>query len=268
MPNPIAHLAASIPFSKVGLIFSALVIGSISPDFGYLVLHFSYLNSLLTPFFMNTTWGLILFDVPVALVLLWFFHTFMKWPLLSLLPESLQRRLFKHAQEFSFRPIRHFGVILISLLVGSSTHVIWDSFTHESGWTVQHFTLLSTSINGVPLYSVLQNLGTVLGITLLIYWTIKWLRTAPQSEQLPWHFSHQVRTIFFALTIAALAIAEGMIIYPRVMAGARLLGKHYMMDRVIVSPLLIISFFVGTYCMAWMIAFNKNTRSVNVSNQL
>ena len=55
MPNPIAHPAASIPFTRLGLVFSALVIGSISPDFGYLVLHVSYFGSLLTPFFMNTT---------------------------------------------------------------------------------------------------------------------------------------------------------------------------------------------------------------------
>ena len=268
MPNPIAHPAASIPFTRLGLVFSALVIASISPDFGYLVLHFSYFRSLLTPFFMNTIWGLIFFDVPMALVLLWFFHTFMKWPLLSLLPESLQRRLFKHAQEFSFGTIRHFGVILISLLVGSLTHVIWDSFTHESGWTVKHFTLLSTPINGIPLYTVLQNLGTVLGLTLLIYWTIKWLRTAPQSDQLAWHFPVKVRRIIFALTIAALAITEGMIIYPRVVTGSRLLGEHYMMDSIIVLPVLIMSFFVGTYCVAWMIVFNKNIRRVNVSNQL
>ena len=266
MPNPIAHPAAAIPFTKSGLIFSALVIGSISPDFGYLVLHLSYFSSLLTPFFMNTTWGLILFDVPMALVLLWFFQSFVKWPLLSLLPESLQRRLFKHAQGFSFGPIRHFSVILISLLVGSLTHVIWDSFTHKSGWIVEHLTLLSTSINGVPLYTILQNLGTLSGIIALIYWTIKWLRTAPQSEQLPWHFPRKVPTIFFALTIAALAIVEGIVMYTRVMAGSRLLGDHYMMDSIIVAPVLIISIFVGTYCLAWMMAFNKNLRGAKVSN--
>jgi hypothetical protein len=268
MPNPIAHPAASIPFTRIGLIFSALVIGSISPDFGYLVLHFSYLNSLLTPFFMNTTWGLILFDVPVALLLLWLFHTFMKWPLLSLLPESLQRRLFNHARGFTFRPLKHFALILLSLLVGSLTHVIWDSFTHESGWTVKHFTLLSTSINGVPLYTVLQNLGTVLGITLLIYWTIKWLRTAPPSNQLPWHFPRKVVTIFFALTITALAIAEGIIIYPRIVNGSSLVGHHYMMDSIIIWPVLIISLFFAAYCTAWMMVFNKNIRRVHVSNQL
>jgi len=247
MPSPIAHPAASIPFTKVGLVFSALVIGSISPDFGYLALHFGYFRSFLDPFFMNTSGGLILFDVPMALILLWLFHVFAKWPLLSLLPENLQRRLLKHAQGFSFGPREHFGVILLSLLVGSLTHVIWDSFTHESGWTVEHFTLLSTTIRGIPLYRVLQNIGTVFGIMVLIYWAIKWLRIAPQTAQLPWQFPPTVRRVFFVLTIAALVIAEGIIIYSRVVAGSSLIGHHYMMDSIILAPVVIISLFFASY---------------------
>ena len=267
MPNPIAHPAASIPFTRLGLVFSALVIGSISPDFGYLVLHSSYFSSRLTPFFMNTAWGLVVFDVPVGLVLLWLFHTVVKWPLLSLLPESLQHRLFKHAHGFSFRPLRHFALILLSLLVGSLTHVIWDSFTHQRGWTVEHVALLRISINGVPLYTILQNLGTVLGIAVLLYWTIKWRRIAPQSDQLSWQFPCKVRRIFFTLTIATLAIAEGIIIYPRVMNGSSLVSEHYMMDSIIVVPVFIICFLIGTYCMAWIITFHKNIRSMKLSNQ-
>src|SRR6266545_2964691 len=101
MPNPIAHPAASIPFTKIGMVFSALVAGSISPDFGYFA-------PLPTPFFMYTIPGLILFDVPVGLVLLWLFHVLIKWPLLSLVPISLQRRLCEQAQGFSFGPLKRF----------------------------------------------------------------------------------------------------------------------------------------------------------------
>ncbi len=100
---------------------------------------------------MYTPAGVILFDVPVGLVLLWFFHTFVKWPVLSLLPENLQSRLYKSAQGFSFGPLKHFGLILLSLLVGSLTHVIWDSFTHEYGWVVENFAIFHTPIRGIPL---------------------------------------------------------------------------------------------------------------------
>src|SRR5689334_15350864 len=111
MPNPIAHPAASIPFTRAGLVFSALVVGSIAPDFGYFF-------ELPQSYFMYTLPGVILFDVPVGLVLLWFFHALLKWPLLSLLPATLQGRLFEHAQGFSFGPFRRFLLILLSLLIG------------------------------------------------------------------------------------------------------------------------------------------------------
>ena len=259
MPNPIAHPAASIPFARVGMVFSALVVGSISPDFGYFV-------PLPTPFFMYTAPGLILFDVPAGLVLLWIFHILIKWPLLSLLPESLQRRLFKQAQGFSFGPLKRFFLILLSLLVGSLTHLIWDSFTHVYGWMVEQFAFLSISINGTPLYTILQNLGTILGIGMLIYWFIRWLPTAPQSDQLPSRFSSKVRMIFFAATTISLVMVEGTIMYSRLITGSRFVRGHFLMGSTIISAVLIISFFVGIYCMAWMMAFYKTTRSVNLSS--
>jgi hypothetical protein len=250
MPSPIAHPAASVPFAKAGLVFSALVIGSISPDFGYFV-------PLPISFFMYTTPGLFLFDVPVGLVFLWLFHTLVKWPVLSLLPESLQRRLFKPAQGFSFGPPKHFGLNLLSLLVGSATHVVWDSFTHDYGWTVEHFALLSIPIGGIPLYTILQNLSTILGTGILICWFIKWLPTAQQSEQLPAQFSGVIRKIFFALTVVAIGLVEGAIIYLSFMTTSRFVHGHFLIEGMFVSAVFVISFFIGIYSLAWTIAFYK-----------
>lgn len=256
MPNPIAHPAASIPFTKVGLVFSALVIGSIAPDFGYFI-------PLPAAFFMYTPAGVVLFDVPVGLVLLWFFHTFVKWPALSLLPESLQRRLYKAALGFSFGPLKRFGLILLSLLVGSLTHVIWDSFTHEYSWVVEHFAIFRIPIRGIPFYTILQNLSTILGIGFVLFWFIRWLPTAQQSDQLPAHFSLVVRRLFLALTAVSIVLVEGTIIYLNFMAGSQFIHGHFLIGGMIFLALLIISFFVGVYCLVWMIAFYKTIRRVN-----
>jgi hypothetical protein len=259
MPTPIAHPAASIPFTKVGLVFSALVAGSLSPDFGYFVPLPGY-------YFMYTIPGVMLFDVPVGLALLILFHILIKWPLLSLLPNSLQRRLYKHAQGFSFGPLKHFFVILLSLLVGSITHVILDSFTHVYGWMAEHFSVFHTPIGGMPLYTILQYLGSLLGIALLIYWFVRWMPTAPQSDQLPPRFSGKFQMIFFALATASLAAVESRIIYLRLLTGSRFAGHHFLMFSTIFSAVFIISFFVGIYCLVWMIAFHKTIRPAHVSN--
>ena len=259
MPNPIAHPAASIPFTKVGLVFSALVAGSLSPDFGYFV-------PMPGAFFMYTIPGLMLFDLPVGLALLVLFHILIKWPLLSLLPNSLQRRLYKPAQGFSFGPLRHFFVILLSLLVGSITHVILDSFTHDYGWVVEHFSVFHHLIGGVPLYTILQYLGSLVGIGLLIYWLVRWLPTAPQSDQLPPRFSGKFQMIFFAVAATSLAAIEGRIIYLRLLTGSRFAGHHFLMFSTIFSAIFITSFFAGIYCLAWMVAFHKTIRPAHVSN--
>ncbi len=253
MPNPIAHPAAAVPFTKVGLVFSALVIGSVSPDFGYLI-------PLPTAYFMYTVPGLVLFDVPVGFVLLWLFHALVKWPLLSALPENLQRRLFKPAQGFSFGPLKRFGLILLSLLAGSITHVVWDSFTHDYGWMVEQFAVLSIPVGGTPLYAILQNLSTLVGIGLLAYWFLRWLPTAHQSDELPRRFSGKVLTLFLVPGAITLAAVEGGIIYSRLMGGSGLVRGHFLIGSIIVSAGFIISFFVGAYCLAWTTAFYKTIR--------
>jgi uncharacterized protein DUF4184 len=253
MPNPIAHPAAAVPFTRVGLVLSALVIGSISPDFGYFIPVFH-------AYFMYTARGLILFDVPMGFVLLWLFHTFVKWPLLSVAPDRLQRRLFQPAQGFSFGPAKRFGLILLSLLVGSITHVLWDSFTHEYGWMVRQFSFLSTPIGGMRLYAILQNLGTLLGIGVLAYWLIRWLPSAPLSDQRPARFSSKVRTLFLALAAISLAALEGAAIYVHFAPGMQFVHEHGLVYGLTLAAVLVISFYAGAYCLAWMIAFRKTNR--------
>jgi len=260
MPTPIAHPAAAIPFTKVGLVFSALVTGSLSPDFGYFMPW--------STFYMYTIPGMFLFNLPVGLVLLLLFQVFIKWPLLSLLPLSLQRRLYKHAQGFSFGPPKRFLLILLSVLVGSITHVILDSFTHSYGWAVEQLAFLSIRIGGTPLYSILQNLGSLVGIGLLVYWLVRWLPGAPQSDELPPRFSGRFQILFFTIATATLAFVEGRIIYLRLLTGSRFIGGHHLMGSTIFSAFFIIVFFAGIYCLAWMLIFYKTirpTRSARVA---
>jgi len=242
MPNPIAHPAAAIPFTKLKLVFSALLIGSIAPDLGYLVYggesHYMY-----------TLRGLFLFDLPAGFISLWLFDVLAKWPLLSLLPIGLQRRLYDPARRFSFGPLKHFGVILLSLLVGSITHIAWDSFTHDNGWTVEHFSFFRTPIRGIPLYSILQNLSTFAGLALLIYWFGRWVPRASRSLQVPAHFSSRVQGFCIILIGLSLLLAVGLSIYERLFLG--------WYNRIVALTFLMTFLFISTYCLAWMIAFHK-----------
>ena len=250
MPNPIAHPAAAIPFTRAGLVFSALVFGSISPDFGYFV-------SLPGEYYSHRFPGLIFFDVPVAFILLLLYHAFLKWPLVAALPKSLQRRLITPARGFSYGPPKRFGLILLSLLVGSTTHVVWDSFTHDYGWMVEQFSIFRTPIGGIPLYTLLQWLSTLSGISLLTYWLTRWLPTAPQSDELPGGFSARVKALFVASGMSAVVAVEAIILYVRYLTGSQFWSWRFWMFSRIFSALVVIALFVGAYCLAWMIKFHK-----------
>jgi hypothetical protein len=253
MPNPIAHPAAAIPFTKARMIFSALVIGSIAPDFGYFI-------PVGKGYFMYTLPGLFLYDVPVGLLLLWGFHTFAKWPLLSLLPVGLQRRLTGSARGFTYRPLKRFGVILLSLLTGSLTHIVWDSFTHDYGWVVEHEPFFRTGVLGMPLYALLQELSTVVGVVFLAYWFLRWLPKATRSEELPAHFSGKVVGVFLGLFALTLAVVEGLILWTRAARGMQSYRSLWMVAGMRDTAVFILLLYLGLYCIAWMATFYKTTR--------
>lgn len=80
-------------------------------------------------------------------------------------------------------------MILISLLTGIFSHLLWDSFTHSSGWMVHHISILGTvplrqiGINR-PAYGLLQHISTALGLILLASVYVRWSRSV-EPQRVP-----------------------------------------------------------------------------------
>lgn len=166
------------------LVFSALVVGSLAPDFHY----FFNLGPART--FTHSIKGAFIFSLPVSLAVLWLFQTVMKAPLISLAPERQQQKLAGLAVPFRWRPASRFALILFSVLVGIGTHMVWDSITHERGLIVRNFPNLSAPARDEfgqqrPLYDVLQHLSTVLGLGVLAVWYFRWIGKAPAQPVPP-----------------------------------------------------------------------------------
>jgi len=104
--------------------------------------------------------------------------------MLSLLPPSHQGRLTAAANDFSFGPWRRLALIVVSLVLGALTHLVWDAFTHPYGWAVRHVSVLSLTLIETPygalrVYKVLQHGSTLVGAILLCYGYVRWYRQAP-----------------------------------------------------------------------------------------
>jgi hypothetical protein len=207
MPFALAHPAAALPFSRCGLPLSALVAGSMAPDFPY-SLHLSGFNQ-----YGHTLGGLFWFCLPSGFAALAVFHGLLKMPLLGLLPRSHQTRLVAVAKSFRFFPLRQLFLIGAALLLGAFTHIAWDSFTHANGWFVQHIPLLKTPLlrtsrGALHLYKTLQHGSGAFGVLLCLLWYAKWFKAAATHEvEIPMQMAKRwkIRSIFLMSFVAAMS---------------------------------------------------------------
>ncbi|HEX8746523.1 MAG TPA: DUF4184 family protein [Pyrinomonadaceae bacterium] len=176
MPFTLSHPAAALPLRK-HLLLSAMVVGSMSPDFEY----FWRLAGVSR--FSHTLPAVFYFCLPVSLLALWLFHSLIKRPGLELLP-YFRKRIETQSLEFPFWPASRFFLIIISIVVGALTHVWWDSLTHEHGYMVERWPFLQRDLvlyarHELKVFKLLQYGSSVMGLLLLSASLLNWLRHAP-----------------------------------------------------------------------------------------
>ncbi|MSQ59665.1 MAG: DUF4184 family protein [Betaproteobacteria bacterium] len=156
------------------------------------------------------------FCLPYGVLAYLLYHLVLKYPLIALLPEPVGKKVLGVcAQPWRFPKANGLAVV-ISLLAGAATHVIWDSFTHPGETIVQTLLPLQTElfkIQGASFYvfNVLQHMSTLLGFGLLARWGAHWLRTTPvTSAELPFTLRTATRVLVIALfgTITAYEFLE------------------------------------------------------------
>jgi hypothetical protein len=128
MPYTLSHIAAVLPFSRVLArlrVLSAMVIGSMVPDFGHLV------PIQLPRAATHSAASLVTFSLPVGLLSYWIFQRWIKVPLFNLLPDQAYLRWRPFAAPAALNNVRQWLLAAAGVLVGAVTHLVWDGFTHE-----------------------------------------------------------------------------------------------------------------------------------------
>lgn len=186
MPFTFAHPAAVIPVHRVLKhrgVLSALVIGSMAPDFqNFLPFNVERADS-------HSLAGMLWFSLPVGMAVFLIFHLLLKKPLCALLPPSIAVRLASLINAPSL-PSFSGAAIVFSLLLGTLTHLVWDAFTHYTFVTTVALPMLTRhllSVGGYHVYpyKLLQHASTLIGTALVGYWSLRWLRSATMPSQLP-----------------------------------------------------------------------------------
>ncbi len=188
MPFTVSHAAAVLPLHRwLKLPLTALMLGSMAPDFGYI---FSYEASRqLTHSFT----GLFIFCLPVGLFV-WLFHVaVLEKATLTLLSDRWHTR-FAHTGALTPSLIARAA---IAILLGAMTHLLWDAFTHRGTFVTNSIPALLGRTPGfewLPIYHLLHGLSSVVGLVILMRWARHLHRLPAKSLIRPYDISERART--------------------------------------------------------------------------
>lgn len=205
MPITPAHAAAAWPLHRAfrRLPVAALVIGTTAPDLEY-VLRMQPVGK-----FGHTPIGLFVFCLPVTVALWWAWRGAIRPALTPLLPPGIR------AAAQAPPPGRATDAVplaMVAALLGALTHIVWDGFTHDTGWAVAFL----PGMRGAPVarlpwliwLSIAQYVSSVAGALLVLLWMAReWRRWPAEARTFePGQRARLARVAAFVLAVS-LAVA-------------------------------------------------------------
>jgi hypothetical protein len=202
MPFTVSHVAAALPFRKLKPVWSALVIGTMAPDFEYFLRltdedrtghHFP---------------ALVIFTFPLALLVFWLFEFYVRAPILELFPLGLQRRLQNAVKSRRITGWKSLAATVAWIVLGMATHLVWDWFTHPHTWIWEHWSWMRQKV-AVPFHppvvmnKLVQLASSLLGLAILVAWFAVWYhREVPAREVYTKQLTSTRKTAIVAIMIA------------------------------------------------------------------
>lgn len=170
MPFTFSHPAIILPLKylpKNWFSLTGLVVGSVTPDFEY------FIRMKVQSNYSHTLYGIFWFDLPLAILLSFLFHNTVRNALFFNSPDVIKSRILIFT---SFNWNNYFKenwiIVVISLLIGIASHLLWDGFSHNQGYFVEHISTLKNSINllgnEIPIWKITQHLSTLIGAIVIV----------------------------------------------------------------------------------------------------
>ena len=227
MPFTFSHPAAVLPLRRrlKSLQTVPLIIGSVAPDLPYYVP--ARLNRYASPWLNHFTLdthtfaGALWADVPIGMVTLLLVFLF-RGPLTVLLAPRARALCLQSVEHFRKQPL-HWVLAPFAILVGTWTHLLWDSFTHDNGFMVRRVAALSAPVT-IGSYTgtmchVLQYVSSVAGLLILAIWYRR-LPTPAAEPPGASTLSLRKRAVLLVLICAAAAVVGASRSYAVALEGA------------------------------------------------
>lgn len=221
MPFTPSHAVVALPFVRTPLVPAAIAVGAMAPDLPLFVrglpLHYGRTHDL--------AW--IPATVVLALLLLLVWRAVLRPGARELAPHWLASRLPREWDTPAPRALRETlaitdspagdrrsrvswsGMLLLvlSLLIGVVSHIVWDLFTHEGRWGVTLFPVLDEQWGPFLGYKWLQYASSLLGLAIIGVWALAWLVRRHASSSVERVLPPAVRWVWWVSLPFALATA-------------------------------------------------------------
>ncbi|TXK46808.1 DUF4184 family protein [Pontibacter qinzhouensis] len=171
MPFTFSHPAIVLPFCRFGrgwFSLTGLVIGSMAPDFE------KFLKMGQGNTYSHTLLGILWFNLPISILIALLFHEVVRNPLIESLPNILRSRLSRYKRfDWVVHFNRHYKSVVVSIILGALTHLLWDAFTHKHSFVADMVPLLKQKHVywgfRMPVYLVLQLISSLVGLLYILF---------------------------------------------------------------------------------------------------
>ena len=180
MPFTFSHPAILLPFVKRKKIsITGLVIGSMAPDLEF------FFRMRTQSEISHTFHGLLLIDLPLAIIITLLFHGLLKKSLLYNSPNFIQKRVALASEINWFHYFNQNRMtVVICFFIGAFSHFLLDSISHWDGYVVQLFPSLTRTFIWFPIYDWIQYGTSIIGLIVLGIFFFKLPQYKIQSREI------------------------------------------------------------------------------------
>jgi hypothetical protein len=206
VPFTVSHAAAVLPLYRLSrhlLPISALMIGSMAPDFGYF---FSLESSRLVT---HSFAGLFTFALPAGLFVWVFYVRVLEKATITLLGDSWHTR-FARTEPMTAALVAR---ACVAIVLGAVTHILWDAFTHRGTFATDLYPVLLGPMPGLrwlPIYHFLHGLSSVVGLVVLGLWAHGLRRQPARALIRPYQISNRARIVAL-MVLATASLVVGLV---------------------------------------------------------
>jgi hypothetical protein len=163
VPFTLAHPAAVLLFRRTPLPVAAMVAGSMSPDVPV------FFKAYGRPYHLtHSALGVVSVDLAMGVLAVAFWFAFLRDPIVDVLPATVRERLAPQARYQRAQ----WALVVPAVVLGSTTHVFWDLFTHRDRWGVRQIDWLQHQHGDHPGFKWAQFGSSVVGLTVVTCWAV------------------------------------------------------------------------------------------------